>query len=235
MTVDTRGFFGRKDATITVVFDKPFPAEVQLHVHTYIRSDIVVQPGVVSFGPVQQGSEAKQSVAVSYAGRGDWRIDRVESANPSIVASVAETKRAAGQVAYTLSTQLKADTPSGYIRDQLILVTNDFDARSARVPVSVEGQVVSALSVRPSPLMMGTAEVGKPVTRNLVVQGRAPFRILAAKCGDERFQCRIPADAKAAQILPVTFLAEDPKSPSGDVKAKLRIETDPTPARTWWR
>jgi hypothetical protein len=226
VTVDTRGFFGRKDATITVVFDKPFPAEVQLHVHTYIRSDIVVQPGVVSFGPVPQGSEAKQSVAVTYAGRADWQINRVECVNPSIEASIVETNRAAGQVAYSLSTRLKPDAPPGYIRDQLVLVTNDFDTRSARVPVSVEGLVVSALSVRPSPLVMGTAEIGKPLTRNLVVQGRTPFRIVAAKCSDERFRCRMPADAKTAQVLPVTFLADDSKSPAGDIKAKLRIETD---------
>ena len=228
VTVDTRGFYGRKDATITVVFDKPFPAEVQLHVRTYIRSDIVVQPGVVSFGPVTQGAEAKQSVAVSYAGRGDWRIERVESVNPSIEASVVETSRTAGQVAYSLSARLKPDAPPGYIRDQLVLVTNDYDARSSRVPVSVEGLVVSSLSVRPSPLMMGATEVGKPITRNLVVQGRAPFKIVAARCGDERFECRLPGDAKAAQVLPVTFLAKDAQSSTDLVKTKLRIETDLT-------
>ena len=87
VTVDTRGFLGRKDATITVVFDQPYAAEVQLHVHTYIRSDIVVQPGAVSFGSVMQGAGASRSLTISYAGRDDWRIARVECANPSIEAS----------------------------------------------------------------------------------------------------------------------------------------------------
>ncbi len=78
ITLDTRGFMGQKDATIEVKFDRPFPAVVQLHIHAYIRSDVVVQPGAVSFGSVNQGAGANQTVSVSYAGRNDWRIARVE-------------------------------------------------------------------------------------------------------------------------------------------------------------
>jgi hypothetical protein len=228
VTVDTRGFLGRKDATITVAFDKPFPAEVQLHVHTYIRSDIVVQPGEVAFGSVMQGSGAKQSVTVSYAGRDDWRIARVECANPNIEAGAVETKRTPGQVGYNLSVQLKPESPPGYIRDQLVLVTNDFDAKAARVPVTVEGLVVSALSVRPSPLMMGVVEVGRPVIRNLVIQGRAPFRIVSVHCTDPQFRCQPSEESKSAHVLPVTFTADGTNSlpPDGVVRAKIHIETD---------
>lgn len=226
VTVDTRGFLGRKDATITVVFDQPFPAEVQLHVHTYIRSDIVVQPGAVLLGSVMQGTGAQQTLTVNYAGRDDWRIAKVECANPYIEASAVETNRVPGQVGYSLSVRLKPDAPPGYIRDQLVLITNDYDARAARVPVAIEGLVAAALSVRPSPLLMGATEVGRPVTRNLVVQGRAPFRITAIRASDERFQCKPPSDIKAAHVLPITFLANSANSAAGTVTAKIRIETD---------
>lgn len=226
VSIDTRGFLGRKDATITVVLDKPFPAEVQLHVHTYIRSDIVVQPGAVQFGSVAQGAGANQSVIVSYAGRDDWKIKRVECANPHIEASVTETKRTPGQISYNLAVRLKPDAPAGYIRDQLVLVTNDFDARAARVPVAVEGLVASTLSVRPSPLMMGVAEAGRPIVRNLVIQGQTPFRIVDVTCSDRRFECQLPREAKTTHILPVTFLA-DASNPSGEkVRVKIRIKTD---------
>jgi hypothetical protein len=230
VTVDTRTFMGQKDATIKVVFDQPFYppnfAEVQLHVHTYIRSDIVVQPGAVLFGSVAQGAGAAQTLAVKYAGRDDWRIAKVECANPSIEANAVETSRSPGKANYNLSIRLKPDAPPGYVRDQLVLVTNDFDMRSARVPVAIEGLVIPALSVRPSPLLLGTAEPGKPVTRNLVVQGRAPFRILAIRSSDPRFQCPVPTDAKAAHVLPVTFQSKDGKSTPGVLSAKIRIETD---------
>jgi hypothetical protein len=238
VTLDTRAFTGRKDSTIKVVFDQPFPAEVQLHIHAYIRSDVVVQPGVAIFGTVHQGVGAKQNLSVAYAGRDDWRIDRVECANPSIEARAVEIGRTpgqpeqlgqaarAGQVTYSLSVELKKDAPPGYIQDQLMLVTNDRDPRAARVPVSIEGLVVAALSVRPSPLLMGVTEADQPVTRNLVVQGRLPFRITAVRCGDERFQCKAPTDSKLAHVLPVTFSGRQANDSESTINATIRIETD---------
>ena len=237
VTLDTRKFQGRKDTTIKVVFDQPFPAEVQLHVYAYIRSDVVVQPGAAQFGTVNQGAGAKQNLSITYAGRDDWRINRVECANPSIQVQAVETGRTTGQpgqlgqppaaqVAYSLSVELKKDAPPGYIQDQLVLVTNDHDPRATRVPVSVEGLVVAALSVRPSPLLMGVTEVDQPVTRNLVVQGRLPFRIVAVRCGDERFQCKAPGDSKPAHVLPVTFSGKQLNASEGSASATIHIETD---------
>ena len=230
--LDTRGFSGRKDSTITVLFDRPFAAEVQLHVHAYIRSDIVVQPGAIQFGSVSQGTAAKQDVVVTYAGRDDWRIAKVECANPHIEARAVETGRTPGQASYSLSVKLKENAPAGYIRDQLVLVTNDLDGWAARVPVSVEGVIVPALTIRPSPLSMGAAEAGQPLTKNLVIQGKTPFRIVAVYSSDDRFQCKVSGDAKTVHVLPVTFSAKD-GSPAGNaVSAKLRIETDLSGVKT---
>ena len=223
--LDTRGFLGRKDATIEVDFDRPFEAKVQLHVHAFIRGDIVVQPGAVQFGVVPEGMGAQQTLAVNYAGRNDWKIERVECANPHIDASAVETSRKPGLVGYNVVVHLKPDAPSGYIQDQLVLVTNDFNQHTARVPVAIEGVVRSPVTVRPSPLMMGFVQAGKSVTRNLVVQGQAPFRIVSARSADQRFQCKVPVDARTVHILPVRFLAGD-AAEHGKLDAKILIETD---------
>jgi hypothetical protein len=223
VNTDTRQYFGRKDATVTVKFDQPFPAEVQVHVHSYIRRDVVVQPGVVQFGSVAQGAAMKQKVSVGYAGRIDWRIDRVESANPFLEAQLSEVSRAAGQVKYDLWVTLKADAPAGYIQDQIVLVTNDVNPRSARVPVAVEGVVSQALSVRPMSLFMGVIEAGQQASKLLVVQGKTPFRITAVQPSDPRFQCKLPEGAKPVHLLPVIFNAKDA---SGKISGKIRIETD---------
>jgi hypothetical protein len=225
VTLDTRDFTGPKDATIFVKFAPPYVGEVQLHIHAKIRGDIVVQPGAVQFGALGQGAGAEQTLAISYAGRNDWKIERVECADPHIETRLVETKRVPGEVGYSLLVKLKQDAPAGYLRDQLMLVTNDFDPRSSRVPVTVEGLVAAALTVRPSPLMMGVVPAGQPITRNLVIQGRAPFRILAVRSADDRFQCKPPADAKTAHILPITFVSKDAAAP-GKLSTKVRIETD---------
>src|SRR4030042_3125075 len=53
-TLNTRSFYGKKGATITVTLDKPFYAEVQLHVRSYIRSDGVFHPACVQLGSVDR-------------------------------------------------------------------------------------------------------------------------------------------------------------------------------------
>ena len=221
--VDTRGYYGRKDATITVVFDQPFPAEVRLNVHTYIRSDVVVQPGSVQFGSIAQGIGAQRKVRISYAGRPDWAIQKVENNSPHLEATAVKSAAAPpGQVAYDLVVKLEPDAPVGHIREHLVLVTNDVRTESAHVPIAVEGVVVPTVSVRPSPLT-GVAEVGKSVKKQLFVQGTKPFQILAVRCDDARFTFVVPQTAKTLHLIPVTFTAG--QTP-GKVAEKIRITTD---------
>jgi hypothetical protein len=227
--IDTRGFLGRKDATVTVSFElmvagKPVTGEVQLHVHCFIRGDVVLQPGAIQFGTIAQGTAARQRTSVSYAGRDDWRIERVESANPHLIPHVVQTAKAPGQVTYDLSVTLKEDTPVGYIRDFLFLVTNDYNAQSARVPVAVEGIITSAVTVHPSPLMLGLVETGQSVTKPLVVQGAAPFRIAAVQCDDPRFKLSVPSGTKTLHLVPITFRAG--QAP-GSVNVTVSIQTEP--------
>lgn len=223
-TLDTRNFLGRKDSTITVVFDMPFRAEVQLQIHSYIRSDVVVQPGAAQFGSVNQGDTPERRLTVSYAGRADWKIERIESENPFIESEFTETGRSGGKVTYDLRVRLTSDAPVGYLRDHLVLVTNDQNPRAARVPVAVEGVVVSPLSVRPSPLMLGVAAPGQSLpARRLVVQGHEPFRITGFECDDPRFTFSADDESKSVHLVSVTFAAD---SQAGQVSSKVRIATD---------
>ena len=223
--INTRGFIGRKDATITVRLDKPFPAEVQLHTYCYIRSDVVVQPGAILFGSVGQGTAPVKKATVSYAGRADWAIEKVECANPHVEAEAVELIRRAGQVDYELRVRLKPDAPAGYIRDHVILVTNDPGARSSRVPVAIEAVVVSAVEVRPSPLSLGVVESGEKARGRLVAKAKMPFHILGVSSDDKRFECVAPLPEKAATVhlLPVTFSGD---STPGKISSKIIITTD---------
>jgi len=221
--LDTRNFLGRKDSTLTVVFDLPFRAEVQLLVRSYIRSDVVVHPGAVQFGSVNQGAGPERRLTVSYAGRGDWKIEKIESENPFLETRLAETGRTGGKVTYDLVVGLADDAPPGYLREQLVLVTNDQNPRAARVPVAVEGVVVSALSVRPSPLMLGVLAPGQSVSRRLVVQGQEPFRITAVESDDPRLTFSAGDEANSVHLVTVTFTAD---SEPGQVSSAVRIATD---------
>lgn len=222
-TVDTRSFMGYKEAAIKVKFDQPFQAEVILKVSCYIRSDVVVQPGVIDFGSVSQGVTTEREASVDYAGRPDWRVVAVEVSNPHFDVQMLETARNLGQVKYHLSVKLRSDTPAGYVKDQLVLVTNDTNERTSRVPIPVEVAVTPAMTVRPSPLMLGVVSAGQTVTKHLVAQSQTPFRLSGVQCADVRFRFEIPPGSKTLHLIPVTFAADQR---AGSVSEVIHIQTD---------
>ena len=105
--LNTRTFIGARSATLTVIIDQPFYAEVQLSVRGYIRSDVLFTPGSVAFGEVEQGRGAERTVSVSYAGRSDWAIVDVRSANPSFEVELTDGPRNFGRVTYTMLVRIK--------------------------------------------------------------------------------------------------------------------------------
>ncbi len=221
---NTHAFVGQRSATITVRFDKPFLAEMQLHVAGFIRGDIMVQPNFVDLGTVDQGQEVERMITVTNNSRPDWKILDIRCANTNFEVEPVERPRQRGQVSYDLRVKLRADAPAGYINDELILVTND--ARSAQFPIDVEGRVVPELSVAQL-INFGSLDAGKKATRPLIVRSsKKPFKILAITCDDERFSFKLPDEAappKSLYQIPVTFTADEQ---SGRVAKRIFIETD---------
>jgi hypothetical protein len=105
----------------------------------------------------------------------------------------------------------------------LNLVTNDVNPLAVRVPVPVEGVVEAGMAVHPSPLYMGTVEPGNAITRQLVVHGTKPFRIVRAESSNPGFRVTTPPSAGTLQRVSVTFQAgNDP----GKIVSRVRILTD---------
>lgn len=221
---NTDRFSGQRGATLTVMIDRPYSAEVQLRVDGYIRTDVVVDPGSVEFGSLDQGQAAQKEVAVNYAGRNDWKITAVRTSNPHLTAKVAEKSRRNGQVSYRLTVSLDPDAPSGYLQDQLILVTNDRNI--TQVPVAVEGRVVPELAVNPALVSMGRLEPGQKARKQIVIQGKEPFRITNIECDQGGFQADFSTGkekAKTVHVVPIMFVAG---TQPGKITGKIRIETD---------
>ncbi len=227
--LDTRRFEGFKEATVTVAFDQPYKAEVQLHVRAFIRRDVVFQPGSVQFGTVPLGQKAQQRVTVSYAGRSDWQIVSVTSTSPRVEAKAvemgrnADTTLRATQVTYDLEVTLTEGAPAGYFKEQLHLRTNDPNPQTADVPLSVEGLVAAPLSVYPSSLLLGRVQQQESVARNLVLKGAKPFKILEVAAPDDRFRFTASNQAASTQLMNVHFLAG---TSGGRVTGKIVIKTD---------
>lgn len=220
-TFNTASFLGHRSATLTVTFDKPFTAEVQLNVQGFIRSDVVFTPGSVDFGVVDVGRGASKQVSITYAGKPDWRILDVRSANSHLEVELNERGRGNGRVAYEMVVFLKPDLAEGFFQDQLLLVTND--TRNASVPLVVEGRVAPGLSLSPAALYLGSLASGETVKKQLVVRGRQPFRIRDVRSDDPRFEFDVNGQAKTLHLIPLRFTAGND---SEKVAASIEVETD---------
>jgi hypothetical protein len=225
-TLDTRKFTGSKDATIRVVFDKPFPAEVQLHVRSYIRTDVVLEPGSVQFGQITEGSAVTKTVTLRHAGSPDWKITGIEKQDEHIEVALTPLSTESSQATYRLEFTLMASAPPGYIRRHLTLLTNDKNPNAKRVLVPIEGVVSPAVSVRPSPLPFGVLHPGTRKTLKLVVQGQEPFQVLEMVAPDDRFRFSSGVKLRTSSrlhLLPVTFSAGlEP----GKITGQILIRTD---------
>lgn len=222
-SINTKAFRGQRGATITVTFDKPSYAVVQLHVSAFIRDDVVFNPTSIDFGTVDQGTALEKWVAVSCLTQGDWRVLDVKSSNPHVLADVVSSQRNGPWMTSQLRIRLDKNAAAGYLRDHLVLATSD--PNSQAIPLEIEGRVVSNITVSPSSLFMGVVRPGEKVTRQLVIQGKKPFRITSIKCQDGSFQLSAAPDnqPKPLHIVPITFVAST--SP-GRVVQTIRIETD---------
>jgi hypothetical protein len=220
---NTGSFYGQRGATITVVIDQPFYAEVQLQDRGYIRTDVEFQPSSVQIGSIDQGAGSEQTVAVNHSGNDEWQITDVKSSNPYISAKAFETGRSYGQVSYNLQVSLAKTAPAGYLNDHLTIFAND--GGSQQIPIMVEGRVQPGVMVSPAALFMGVVQPGHEVTKTLVVTSKKPFRVLGVTCSDKSFRFDTSKESSPAVLhqIPVTFVA-GPNA--GKIMKTIKVKTD---------
>lgn len=219
---NTRTFTGDHGATLTVQITKPYPAQVQVRVKGNIRGDVVFEPGSADFGQFDQGTLQQKKVSVSYAGRGGWKIDDVRSSNDHLEAELIERERSGrGRVIYDLSVRLRESAPAGFLKTQLVLITND--RANPRIPIEVTAQVRPELTVAPATLVLGDVPQGETVTKRLLVRGKRPFRVTSVNCEDECFEFETGETPDTKQIVTLKFVSG---GEARRLKAPIVIQTD---------
>jgi hypothetical protein len=213
---------GQRAATLTVTFDRPAWAEVQLQIRAYVHTDVMMEPSAVQFGGVEQGKPAETKVRLYLADYPGWQLSGVRFSDPHLQGEIVPVARQGSQTWYDLKVRLDPSTPAGYVTDHAILTTND--PFMAQMPIQIEGQVRPSVSISPSNLFLGVVRAGEKVTRPLIVRADKPFRITSIT-GDKGVEIPLPpSDAKDVHVVPMTFIASP--SETGKVVKTIHIETD---------
>lgn len=224
--LDTTKFQGPKASGLTLILSRPYAAEVDLNLNSFIRTDLVANPGSIDFGVVNRAGEPKVTIRVSYAGgRPDWAITKMQTISGNVVARAVELSRSpGGTVEYEITATLKpSGVQPGYFKDEVTLHTND--EATPKFPISVTANVQSAVSVSPSILSLGRVKAGETVKKTILVRSSKPFKVLEMKGGDGGFEAQIDPNATATPLhqIPVTFKVPDKPGP---FHATLEFQTD---------
>ncbi len=219
---NTRSFIGSKTAAITVVFDRPYYAELQLLVMGNIRSDIVTEPGQVEFGAVPLGEQKNQLVKISYAGRNDWAIKDVRGNNSNLQVRIRNAERRGNQTNYLLEVRLLESAPAGSVQDELVIVTNDPVNESFTIPVS--GRISAPLEIAPAIVDLGPVKLDEVAQQRFVVKGSQPFEIKDVRAADGRLKFAHGSGKKLVHVVTVQAAADD--KVKDDIDCNIEVVSD---------
>jgi hypothetical protein len=222
ITMDTRKFPGPRTVSIHFTVGPEYISTAILQVTANSRTDVVLNPGQISFGAVARGqkSEAK-SLDVEYAGVLDWRATEIVPHKAPLEATFKELYRRPGQVGYRVTVALKADAPAGAFKHELYLKTND--PATPLVPILVEATVQASLAVAPNPLQLGALKMGESITKLVIVRGTGkPFRVTAVEGQGDGVTAELPEGSATVRYLKIKCQP----TKVGDIRKQLVIKTD---------
>lgn len=207
---------GFKSATVTVTFDKPYYAQVQLRVSGEIRSDVTVRPGSIDFGSVEFGTLAERTVRIeSYLS--NWNIAEVKTAHPFLAVEARPVAGSSSRGVYDLIAKLSPEAPVGPVNDRVIVV-----AGGREIPITVSGEVASEVVVTPRSLYLGELSPGEVIEKKIIVRAKRDFRLVNAACC-KQFELDLGADPADRHLVTVRYTA--PLQP-GRIAEDITLSTD---------
>jgi hypothetical protein len=218
--MDASRFTGPKTVVVRVTVGPDFVSSAELRVTAHSRADVVFNPGQVNFGTVSRGQTPSRTIDVEYAGALAWEVREVLVRGAPYTVMAQELYRRPGQVGYRLQVTLKADAPAGALAHDLYLKTND--PAGAPVPVLVEANVQTPLTVSPSTLGLGAVKVNAALTRRVVLRGARAFRVLSVEGTGNGIE---PAALPAAEAVVQTVTFKCQFAEAGPFKRQVQIKT----------
>jgi hypothetical protein len=127
-------------------------------------------------------------------------------------------------VSYTLTVGVKPDAPTGPVRDEIRLLTNDRETPS--IPIMVTAFVRGELTAAPSILTLGNIDASAGKQGRFVIRASRPFAITAVEGAGNGFSVGEPdRTRKAMHIVTVAYKPEEGTT-RGDIRRVFRVHTD---------
>lgn len=231
---DTRAFYGKRGATVTVSLQKNQnqirqTGELQLTVNGDIRRDVVLSPGEIDFKTITLDEPVTTLARIAYAGRLDWKIEEVRSTNNNISAKVREIERNAGtgRTTYEMVVRVNPSQPVGRFAESLTIITND--AKTTGMSFRVGGSVQPTIAI--VPIALGVINKGQAITKKLIIRSPKAVAIKSIETGNAKIKFEPPRNTKSTlHILKYTLDTSEPDNINQRIKIITQGETEITTA-----
>jgi hypothetical protein len=218
--MDTTRFIGPKTVTIYVQFDQPQWQEVRLSITSNSRTDIVVNPDTLAFGPISRGTTPVRSTTVTFSGGTQLTSVAAESNYVQLTAKGVQGNGV--DSTYEVTATVRPDIPVGKWYTDVWLNTNNAGTQRVRLPLTVD--VEPALNLSPATAAFGSVSTVGESERRVILRGPQPFHVKEVKGTDDKVSV-VTSDFKEAR--PVHVLTIKVKGGSaGDLSRTLTIVTD---------
>lgn len=206
-TIQTYGFTGERTVAITVTFDYPSYDQTRLTLRCYSRPDIVLQPGVLDFGPVRRGSVVSRTLTVDYAGEAAWTITKATCTDRAITAVIRKTHDSGQRKTFAVDVRLTAPKTLGPLDAVVQLRTND--RLRPVIDVPVHANIVGTTVLARQRLYVGLARPGDTLVRRTLMRASEPVEVTSIETGEGPFSLSVTEGARTLHTLVVQFKAPD--------------------------
>jgi hypothetical protein len=227
-------FEGQRNATITVVFDQPNDAEIQLNITGEVRTDLSIVPrDFIDFGNVELGKEQSRTLTVTYTGSNTrWRLVDTKC-DSEFIRTEMTSETLIGKKIFKISVILDASTPHGMLNALLVLRSNDA-AERREIPMPLRATVGTVINVFPPHLSLGVLSPGEASSmKNVNIRGTKPFHIKGFECDNPAIEIPLEINAedppKILYSVPIIYRnpVEGEGAPlEGVLRAAVRVMTD---------
>ncbi len=211
---------GPQNGTVTIESNDPDNPRLPLTIKANIVRMLEVSPAIVRFGQVPKGES--RAVMVDVTGRmpgfaiQDVEVMRVEGIEVEILdPETLEDETTGPAVRQTILLTLKNAPKIGPIQGALAIKVTDADGKITQKNISILGEVLGDLVLKPRQLNVGSVRPGMVVERHVTVSSRELRRFKILKV-EERPLKGIDGKPRAPQLTDISFDAvpADPDDPN---------------------
>jgi len=211
-----------KSVTVNVPFLSPVLEEVTTKVTVLARPDMVWSTtDGLALGTVAEGKTATGSMKITLYGNDKWEISKTEGTGKYIKAEAKAISRTTSETTYEITATVDASCPAGSWMSEVFITTNATGVARMRIPLAVV--VAIPISANPGALDLGSVGVGSENTRDVLLTGLQPFRVLDATTGDAGITAKPQTEgSKNQHTVKVTVKP----TKAGTIARELNIKTD---------